>query len=263
MLNMLEFILAMLLRRNSNIMRKTRYSSGSLNRLFEVKKIATMAELKTTLGTGVDMTVFRKLRELSYLSSYSHRGKYYTLRALAEFNEQGLWTYRSAHFSVYGTLVETVYGFVNKSEGGYSAYELEKVLSTSTKQPLLHLFRCGRVYRERLSGQYVYFCKDCTLRRRQIVLRRGRLINEAEESEDEVQAAIVLFYTLLDEKQRRLYAGLESLKVGPDGDKEIGKLLGLDTRTVARGRIELLRGEVDSKAVRKAGGGRKGIKKNT
>ena len=34
------------------------------------------------------MTVFRKLRPLSYLSSYSHRGKYYTLaeRSLVSTN---------------------------------------------------------------------------------------------------------------------------------------------------------------------------------
>jgi len=34
---------------------------------------------------------------------------------------------------------------------------------------------------------------------------------------DELKVAIVLFYSLLDERQRRLYAGLEAMKVGHGG----------------------------------------------
>ena len=36
------------------------------------------------------LTVFRKLRELDYCTSYSHRGRFYTLRELAEFDENGV-----------------------------------------------------------------------------------------------------------------------------------------------------------------------------
>ena len=35
-----------------------------------------------------------------------------------------------------------------------------------------------------------------------------------EVSKEELKASILLFYSLLDEQQRRLYAGLESLKLG-------------------------------------------------
>ena len=52
---------------------------------------------------------------------------------------------------------------------------------------------------------------------------------------DELRAAIILFYSLLDERQRRLYAALESLKIGHGGDRRIAELLGLDAGTVARG----------------------------
>ncbi|MBW1613332.1 MAG: hypothetical protein JRJ57_05020, partial [Deltaproteobacteria bacterium] len=40
------------------------------------KRIASLEELKRTLGTGARMTVFRVLRRLGYLSSYSHRGQF-------------------------------------------------------------------------------------------------------------------------------------------------------------------------------------------
>jgi hypothetical protein len=78
---------------------------------------------------------------------------------------------------------------------------------------------------------------------------------------DELRAAIVLFFSLLDEKQRRLYAGLEALKTGRGGDARIAELLGLDTGTVSRGRRELLTQDVELDRVRSAGGGRKSMEK--
>ena len=51
---------------------------------------------------------------------------------------------------------------------------------------------------------------------------------------DELKAAIILFFSLLDERERRVYAGLESLKLGYGGDRQMAEILGLDVSTVAR-----------------------------
>ena len=77
----------------------------------------------------------------------------------------------------------------------------------------------------------------------------------------ELKAAIVLFFSLLDEQQRRLYAGLESMKIGRGGDARIATLLGIDPHTVARGRVELLGRDIDVDRVRKRGGGRPSAEK--
>jgi len=69
-------------------MRTIQFSSKSLVALFHRQRIATMQDLKKALGTKVDRTVFRKLREVSYFTSYSHRGKFYALDALAEFDDR-------------------------------------------------------------------------------------------------------------------------------------------------------------------------------
>jgi hypothetical protein len=66
---------------------------------------------------------------------------------------------------------------------------------------------------------------------------------------------------LLDEKQRRLYAGVEALKYGVGGDKWIAGLLGMHLQTVARGRRELLAGDIEVGRTRKVGGGRKRVEK--
>ncbi len=107
-----------------------------LRGLFAKRLIATMDMLKKTVGTVADLTVFRKLRELDYCTSYSHRGRFYTLRELAEFDENGLWWIRSVGFSSRGTLVATAEGLLNASEAGYAVEELDAIVRVGTKDVL-------------------------------------------------------------------------------------------------------------------------------
>ncbi len=251
-------------------MRTEVFHAEDLAKLLRKRKVATIVELKQALGTEVDMTVFRKLKQLEYLSSYSHRGKFYTLTDIPCFDENGLWSIRGVRFSRVGTLLDTAESVVENSEQGYFADELRWLLQVEVKEALRTLLRQGRLAREEVTGRY-WYCSSQTLKKQQQRLARRFdehlaedqiVLPEAAPVGDDVKAALVLFFSLLDEKQRRLYAGLESLRRGHGGDRKIAGLLGLDAETVARGRRELLSGEMDSGRVRRAGGGRKAVKKN-
>lgn len=230
-----------------------------------------MDEMKTALGTAVDMTVFRKLRAIDYLSSYSHRGRFYALREVARFDDRGLWSCRGVHFSKFGSLVDTAAEFVTRSAQGYFVSELAAELQVGVKDPLLQLVEQGRVAREDVRGLYLYLALDQVRRREQRSLRQAVLTAAAAEGVeprveasavgDEIKAAIVLFYTLLDERQRRLFAGLESLRTGWGGDRRIADMLGLNEHTVGKGRHELAEWDVDLDRVRRVGGGRKRLEK--
>lgn len=243
-----------------DIMNTVKYKTDGLKALLQKKKIATMPEMKEALGTTVSKTVMRKLNELSYRTSYSHGSRYYTLDALTQFNEQGLWTHHSVWFSQYGTLLTTLTHFVAMSEAGYSANELTACFHVSVKESLLKLVNTGQIVREKISGIYVYCSLDSKTRKKQLITRQDKE-SEAEVFSDEVKAAILLFSCVLDEKQRRLFAGLESLKVGLGGDKRIAEILGLHFNTVARGRRELLERDIEPERTRKKGGGRKPVEK--
>ena len=73
-------------------MKKTHLSPNIIKSLLYKQKIATMGELKAALNTRVDMTAYRKLKELPYLKSYSDRGKYYTLEDIPAFDEYRAYT---------------------------------------------------------------------------------------------------------------------------------------------------------------------------
>jgi len=225
-----------------------------------------MDELKAAIGTSVDMTVFRKLRALDYFSSYSHRGRFYTLADIAAFDADGLWSYRGVHFSRFGSLVKTIEQFVLHAAMGSSAAELRTALHVEVKQPLRQLVRSGRVAREAVAQRgYVYCHPDHRKHRKQIELREqtvsgsGKRIAQA--VSDETKAALLLFFGTLDENQRRLYAGLEALRVGHGGDQWIATLTGLDVHTVARGRRELLARDQELAGGRRAGAGRPRVEK--
>src|SRR5213593_1616198 len=153
-------------------MRTESFHADRLVELFRSGKIAMMPELKEALGTQVDVTVFRKLNELGYRTSYSHRGGYYTLNDITLFNDLGLWSFRSVWFSRQGTLVKTCEAFVTGSEAGYFAEELDNVLQVETKAALLNLFRAGRVDRDPISGRYLYRSVDPKVRDHQVAVRR-------------------------------------------------------------------------------------------
>ena len=227
-----------------------------------------MAELKQALGTEVALTVLRKLKELDYLSSYSHGGRYYTLRAIARFDSQGLWCYERVWFSRHGTLLATAQRFVDQAAQGYFAQELAAALHVQVHDALRQLVLRGQLARQRVSGLYLYTSTDAATRQRQLLSRRTSqavpILTDADRLQvapEELQAAIILFYSVLDEQQRRLYAGLESLKLGHGGDHQLADFLGLNPHTIARGRQQLLEQGVQFDRVRKTGGGRKPLEK--
>jgi len=113
-------------------MRTQSYHAEVLVELFKNRKIAKLPELRRALGTTADMTVFRKLREIGYRTSYSHRGKYYALEEDMDFDAHGLWAFDSVRFSKHGTLLDTACAFVAEADagffGGLSAYLASRCL---------------------------------------------------------------------------------------------------------------------------------------
>lgn len=249
---------------NIRIMRPEQFAGNALQAFLEEEKVATLAQLAHALAGPAPITVRRKLKDLSCLSSYSHAGKYYTLPKIAQWNDQGLWSWKGIRFSKHRTLKRTIEAWVVGSEAGYFEPELQKGLKVQVRVSLGNLLQEGRIGREKVSGLYLYGSPEAAARLRQTLARRSREGLELpgpQVLQHEIKAAILLFFSLLDEKQRRLYAGIESLKLGRGGDQTIAQWLGVHPRTVAKGREELLRRDMEIERTRRAGGGRPPLEK--
>jgi len=250
-------------------MRPPEFSADTILALLRKQTIASLPEVMAALGTRARRTAFRKLKDLAARTSYSHRGRYYTLDELADFDELGLWAFGGVRFSRVGTLVATAESFVNQAQAGHFGEELDNLLHVGAQDALRKLVRDERLTRHKLAGQFLYCAADRTQQARQLRARRlllatpglVRPLPDAELMPAELRAAIVLFASLLDERQRRLFAGLESLKCGWGGDRRVATLLGIDPSTVATGRRELVEHDVEVDRVRRAGGGRRPTEK--
>ncbi len=238
--------------------------------VYPIEALTALFEMKKALGTEVPMTVFRKLKEIPYRTSYSHSGKYYALEQAMDFDARGLWTCQGIHFSRFGSLVDTAERFVTRSPHGFFVSELSKELQVETREPLLELVRSQRLGREDVAGLYLYCSFDPVRRQQQLLGRQGPastdpngavVLDPATLSTDQIRTVFLLFFHLLNEKQRRLLGGLESLRLGRGGDRLMSAWTGLDVHTIARGRRELLEREVALDRVRQAGGGRPSMEK--
>lgn len=232
-------------------------------------KIAVLEELKRLLKTQSRTTVFRKLKKLDYITSCSHKGKYYSLNSIAEYNEHGIWQYKSVIFSKYGTVKKTLEFLIENSSEGRAAFELSVILGVKVEDVLLDLIKSKRIIRKVISGKYVYYSKKPNQYKKQELTRKDSLqLRNQEKMNPDIlmnglKAALIIFFSTLNEKQRRLYAGFESLKAGRGGDELIADLLNLNIKTVSKGRKELLTQNVVVDTIREKGGGRKQLKKNS
>lgn len=74
----------------------------------------------------------------------------------------------------------------------------------------------------------------------------------------DIEKYTVLFYNNLSEKDKRLFAGLEAMKIGYYGVSTISKKLNIHKHTIRAGKKELMSEELTPFfKVRKQGGGRK------
>lgn len=144
----------------------------ALARLFVRRRIADLDDLYRALKTRSRMTVFRRLSEAGYLTSYSHAKRFYTLRRVPQFDQAGLWQHQGVCFSRHGTLKETVVRLVEEVEAGRFHRDLREQLQVRVHNTLLNLVRQQRIGREPFADEYLYVSADRTRAAAQVAVRR-------------------------------------------------------------------------------------------
>ena len=80
--------------------------------------------------------------------------------------------------------------------------------------------------------------------------------------EKTLHTQINLLVSTLDERQRRLYVGLESQRLGHGGDRRLAQITGLNVDTIAAGRRALKAAQAPE-YIRAPGAGRPRVEKKT
>jgi hypothetical protein len=131
-------------------------SAHPIRDLFRKTPVVQMSDLERAAAPRSRRSLFRDLSALDYLSSYTHAGRYYTLRSVPEFDRDGLWRWLGIGFSRDGTLKSTVVRLVETSEAGRTQRELQGRLGVRVHNPLLELVEDKKLGRESVDNEYVY-----------------------------------------------------------------------------------------------------------
>jgi hypothetical protein len=124
--------------------------------VFKIKRVVDMQTLQEQLNSRSTRSIFRDLESEGYFSSFSHSGKYYTLKNIPDFNLEGLWFYQGIGFAKYGTLKNTLIHLIESSNAGKTHDELKKQLYIRVQNTLLDLVRANKITRRKIEGDYVY-----------------------------------------------------------------------------------------------------------
>lgn len=168
-------------------------------RTFQGPRVLTVEQLIAKLGCS-RATVFRRLSEHGYYSSYNQAGKFLTIDEVAEFDAMGLWLWRAARFSREGSLRDTVLRFIEKSERGMTCEELSTTLGVRVQNTLLQLVREKKTDRERLGPSFVYLSEKDRLRRQQ-ARRRIEFLEEGQKPVPTSRQVVSTLLVLIEDPQ--------------------------------------------------------------
>ena len=154
-------------------------------------------------------TILRRLAEHGYYTSYNHSGKFLTIPEVAQFDSQGLWTWRTARFSKHGTLKDTVARMVQSSPQGMTHEELAALLAVRVHNPLLQLVRERALCRERIGPAFVYLHLQRRSRSEQARMRKAALASQPHLRPTSQQTIATLLQLIQDPQ-----AGREQIVVG-------------------------------------------------
>ena len=150
-----------------------------LVKVFRKKYIVNVDEIFHVLDTHSRMSVFRRLKPMGYLTSFTHAGRYYTLPDIPKFDKLGLWFYQYVGFSSAGTLKSTIVDIVHSSEVGMTPKEMLNLLRlrvpNSLHNTLHELIKNKQLERHRLQGLPLYTSIDSDIAQNQMATRREKI----------------------------------------------------------------------------------------
>lgn len=158
-------------------MSKEPLTPDKIHKLLHANTVLSLKQIRQELGDRPRSSLFRDLKKLDLITSYSHAGQYHALRSAACFDAHGLWFFDSAGFAQYGTLKNTLIQIASDAPAGMTQKELKTLLRIKVQNTLTHLIQSNALHRQLLAESvYVYLSVD--QHKAQDQLQRRRTIHE-------------------------------------------------------------------------------------
>ena len=128
-----------------------------MQKLLLKNRVMSVKQLRHEFRGRSRSSLFRDLRKLDEISSFTHTGQYHALKRSAAFDESGLWFFQDIGFSQYGTLKNTLVQVISDSRAGMTHKEMKTLFRIDVQKPLTDLVNTSAVTRQLLPRRiYVY-----------------------------------------------------------------------------------------------------------
>lgn len=128
-----------------------------IRKLLQLNRVMSLKQLRHELSPRPRSSLFRDLKKLDLVTSYTHAGQYHALQSVAQFDADGLWFFDQAGFAKYGTLKNTLIQMITHAQAGMTQKELKSLLRIKVQNTLTHLIQSNEVERQLLpQSVYVY-----------------------------------------------------------------------------------------------------------
>ena len=134
-------------------------------------KVANLKQIADCLNSSI-RTAQRKLINWKAYRSYNKNSSYFTLPAIPNFDQNGLWKYKGIFFSKHGNLKQTVICLVCNSLKGLNANEIGDILGIYSRSFINYFNDIEDLQREKYEGITIYFSSESTIYERQITQRQ-------------------------------------------------------------------------------------------
>lgn len=174
--------------------------------IFKKNKVLKLEQLSDIIICS-DITIRRRLKEWSAITSFNHNGMYYTLPSIAEFDLWGLWCHDDIRFSKYGNLTKTIIGIVHCSPEGLNTTQIKELINCNAHSILKRLVKDASIAREKYDGKYVYFSNQ----KEQFSIQLDKRQSMSDSSKRERELPCFIAVQLLVEKIKQPGKSLEEL----------------------------------------------------
>ena len=101
----------------STMIAETAFAS-QIRKLLQSKTVLSLKQIRQALSNRPRSSLFRDLKKLDLITSYTHAGQFHALKSAAHFDANGLWFFEPAGFSKYGTLKNTLTHLISHAPAG-------------------------------------------------------------------------------------------------------------------------------------------------
>jgi hypothetical protein len=174
------------------------------------KKIQTFEQILNHVSCS-EVTLRRDIRQINGITSYTHQGRFITLKDIPKFDNNGIWFYRKVGFTKYKNSLELIVHLINNTREGLSREQIQEILKIQIYQQIQTLLKRNELYRSKVGNKYVYLPEELAKnQKKRLQLLNANNIEEYYDAMVSFSDLVALLKAVLVEKNIKI--NLKNLK---------------------------------------------------